>query len=99
MNDSELRQLLRHWRDIEPPGNFAANVHRRLRQSADGPPPAWWDRWLWRPSISLGAAVAVAILIGTTVGSRTMTRPDATGFLAADTLTGRYLKLTGGAHE
>jgi len=54
---------------------------------------------LWRPSISLGAAVAVAILIGTTVGSRTMTRPDATGFLAADTLTGRYLKLTGGAHE
>lgn len=33
-NEDKLRVLLKQWRDIEPRGNFEANVWRRIRIAA-----------------------------------------------------------------
>ncbi len=88
MND--LSQLLRQWRDIEPRGNFEANVWRRIRQSAP-PAPVGWRAWLPQPVFALAAAVIVGVAIG--VGSGwfavpATTAPEQLSFLAPQTLTG-----------
>ncbi|MEI6083594.1 MAG: hypothetical protein WCS70_04760 [Verrucomicrobiota bacterium] len=89
MNEPGLSKLLRQWRDIEPRGDFEANVLRRIRLAGRAPARPFW---LWQPAFSVAAAVIVALVIGGWTGLRT--RPEATGFLAGDTLTGRYLELT-----
>lgn len=88
MNEPDLSKLLRQWRDIEPRGNFEANVLRRIRLEGRAPSQPFW---LWQPAFSVAAAVIVAMAIGTWTGLHT--RSEATGFLASDTLTGRYMEL------
>jgi hypothetical protein len=85
MNDPQLSNLLHRWRDIEPRANFEQNVHRRIRQAA--PEPVRPVTWLW----PVTAATLVALVIGGWTGLHT--RTEATGFLASDTLTGRYMEL------
>ena len=86
MNDSDLSKLLRQWRDIEPPGNFEANVRRRIRLATPEPKPIW----LWRPVF---AAVALSILIGASAGILS-SRPQRAEmeFMSAGTLAGGYTR-------
>src|ERR1035438_1561092 len=54
-NDNKLRALLKQWRDIEPQGNFEANVWRRIRVAADQHPERMSvldaiGRLLWQPA-------------------------------------------------
>lgn len=85
MNDPKLSELLHRWRDVEPRPNFEQNVHRRIRQLA--PEPVRPLPWLW----PVAASALIALAIGGWVGLHTHT--ETTGFLTADTLTGRYLEL------
>ena len=94
MNEPDLSKLLRQWHNIEPRGNFEANVLRRIRLEGRAPSRPFW---LWQPAISVATAVIVAMAIGTWTGLHT--RKESTGFLAGDTLTGRYLELTSGDHR
>ncbi len=95
-NDDKLRALLRQWREIEPRGNFEANVWRRIRQSeASAPSPVGWLEWLWRPAFALTASVAVSVMIGALSGIHTAAaRNAALDLPPAHTLTGGYLALT-----
>ena len=57
-DDDKLRGLLEQWRDIEPAGNFEANVRRRIRLAAIEPQRTpWLAVLLWRPAF-VTAAVA-----------------------------------------
>jgi hypothetical protein len=87
MNDPELSKLLRQWRDLEPPGNFEANVRRRIRLATPESKPIW----LWRPAF---AAVALSVVIGASAGILSFSRPHSEmEFLSPGTLAGSY---TGG---
>ena len=101
-NDPQLSHLLRQWRAPEPPGNFDANVWRRIRlaESAPTSPLAGWlRRHLWHPALSLGAAAALGVAIGVFGGvfSTPVVEPpaQATHFLSPGTLTGTYAQLVG----
>ena len=102
--DAKLRALLKHWRDVEPPGSFEQDVWRRIRLTAAREPKrslpgGWWPRLLWQPAFPVAAAVAIAVAIGAWNGARS-TPPLATqhaeiGFLSSGTLAGGYAQLTG----
>jgi len=104
MNAPDLNQLLRHWRDIEPPGNFEANVWRRIRRaSAEQPVRVNLTNWLrdlvWQPAFAV--AIAMAVVIGVTGGMRSASTPTTTtatevGFLSPGTLAGSYARLAAG---
>jgi len=100
-NDDRLRALLRQWRDIEPPGNFEANVWRRIRVAAGRPERVGLieviGRLLWQPAWSVAAALFVAALVGVWGGVASTSRPTDTSrgelqFLAPGTLAGSYLQ-------
>jgi len=96
--DDKLSSLLRQWRDVEPAGNFEANVRRRIRLAVvDSPRSAWLAGLSWRPAISV--AVAVSVIIGSSAGIVTAVksaRPTSgeLQFLSAGTLAGSYVKLS-----
>ena len=102
-NDDKLRALLKQWRDIEPRGNFQANVWRRIRMSAAEDAPERLSlieamgRLLWRPAWSVAAAVAMALAVGVWSGIATGPRWDTSRaelrFLAPGTLAGSYLEM------
>ena len=101
-NDDRLRALLRQWRDIEPPGNFEANVWRRIRVAEAERPErvSLLDaigRLLWHPAWSVAAALFVAVLVGVWGGVASTSRPTDTSraelqFMAPGTLAGSYLQ-------
>lgn len=101
-NDDKLRALLKQWRDIEPQGNFEANVWRRIRVAAEPHPERVSlieaiGRLLWQPAWSVAAALFMAALVGVWGGVATMSRPADTSraelqFLAPGTLAGSYLQ-------
>lgn len=97
-NDDKLRGLLRQWRDIEPAGNFEANVWRRIRQeTSPAPSPVGGFDWLWRPAFVMAASVAVSVTIGAVSGVRlAAARNAALDTPPTHTLTGSYLALTTG---
>ncbi len=96
--DSQLRRLMQQWRDLEPRPMFAADVRRRIRLETVRPASRW--AWLipqWQP---IAAAAVIALMIGAWAGRQAppaFAAPPTT-FLAADSLAGGYLKLTG-AHR
>ena len=96
MKDDQLHNLLRQWRDVEAPGNFEANVWRRIRQSeASAPTPVGWLEWLWRPGVALAASITVSVMIGVFSGIHSAgSRNAALDTPPAHTLTGGYLTLT-----
>ena len=92
MNDPKLDQLLRHWRDVEPRGNFDECVYRRIRQAAPVAVRSGWRDWLRQPALATLAAVVIGLMAGTIGGVRSA--PRLTGelqFLAPTTLAGAYL--------
>src|ERR1017187_5484299 len=102
-NDDRLSALLKKWRDIEPRGNFEANVWRQIRVAAE---PAvdtvnWIDligRLLWQPAWSVVAAVVggliVRVLGGIASVPRQTDRPTAElQFLSPGTLAGSYAQM------
>jgi hypothetical protein len=102
-NDDSLRALLKQWREIEPRGNFEANVWRQIRVAAE---PAvetanWIDligRLLWHPAWSVVAAMVVALVVGVWGGiasaPRPIDRPTAElQFLSPGTLAGSYTQM------
>ena len=103
-NDKKLRALLRQWRDIEPRGNFEANVWRQIRLAADKRPTRLslfeaMGRLLWQPAWSVAAAVLLATFVGVWGGVASVPRrTDAARaelqFMAPGTLTGSYLQRT-----
>ena len=101
--DDKLSALLKKWRDIEPRGNFEANVWRQIRTAAE---PAvetvnWIDligRLLWQPAWSVVAAMVVAVIVGVWGGiasvPRPIDRPTAElQFLSPGTLAGSYAQM------
>jgi hypothetical protein len=104
--DNKLSALLKQWRDIEPQGNFEANVWRRIR-TTDAPTPerlgsrALWQRWLAPPAWAVATAVAIAAAIGAWGGLRSApqaqpTAPMSLTFLTPDTLAGGYVQVVRG---
>lgn len=103
-NDEKLKALLQHWREIEPPANFEANVWRRIRLAQTEQPERitlteWLRRLIWQPAFSVG--VAVAVVIGVWGGMRSAPPSTATdyaevGFLSPGTLAGSYARLAAG---
>jgi len=101
-NDDKLRALLKQWCDIEPQGNFEANVWRRIRVVADGRPERVGlieaiGRLLWQPAWSVAATLFMAALVGVWGGVVSTSRPVDTSraelqFLAPGTLAGSYLQ-------
>lgn len=102
-NDDKLSALLKQWRDIEPRGNFEANVWRRIRMAAAQDAPERLSlveaigRLLWRPAWSVAAAVVMALVVGVWTGIATGPRRDTSQaelrFLAPGTLAGSYLEM------
>jgi hypothetical protein len=103
-NDDKLNALLKKWRDIEPRGNFEANVWRQIRTSAE---PAvesvnWIDligRLLWQPAWSVVAAMVVALIVGVWGGIASVPRPTdrptaELQFLSPGTLAGSYTQMS-----
>jgi hypothetical protein len=87
MYDQQLRQILRHWRDIDPPGDFEANVRHRIRLAE----PARWQGWfLWRPAFAT-AAIAFSIAIGAAGGAISSPKHSEMQFMSAGTLAGNYM--------
>ena len=90
-SDDRLSALLKQWRDIEPAGNFEANVWRQIRTAAE---PAvetvnWIDvigRLLWQPAWSVVAAMVVAVIAGVWGGIASVPRQ-----IDRPTAEGRYL--------
>jgi hypothetical protein len=103
-SDEKLRDLLRRWSDIEPPGNFEANVWCRIRATATRPQPVTlaellWRRMIWQPALATAAALMVGVIIGSSAGVFTASPPArpqhaAFSFLAGDTLAGGYFHLS-----
>ena len=102
-DDDKLRALLRQWRDIEPRGNFEANVWRQIRTAAAerrervGLIEAM-GRLLWQPAWSVAAALVVAVVVGVWGGVESAPRQTDTSkaelqFLASGTLSGSYLQM------
>lgn len=88
--DDQLHRLLQRWEEIEPAGNFDAQVWRRVGETK--PTFADWLRdWLPRPALALTAATVAGVVIGVWSGlfSTPATRaPQQLSFLAPDTLAG-----------
>ena len=106
-NDDKLRALLQQWRDIEPRGNFEANVWRQIR-TADAARSERvslaeaMGRLLWQPAWSVSAAIMVAVVVGVWGGIASAPRQTDTSkaelqFLSSGTLSGSYLQM--GAKE
>jgi len=104
MNDEQLHELLKKWRDIEPDASFEANVHRRIRLATAEEPEwisvvEWARRLMWRPALAAVATVVVVTsIIGSSAGVLTTRRTVSVGdsemqFLSAGTLAGGYVKL------
>jgi hypothetical protein len=103
-DDDKLQALLKQWRDIEPQGNFEANVWRRIRVAADhhAERVSLIDaigRLLWQPAWSIAVALFVAALVGVWGGVASTSRSMDTSrselqFMAPGTLTGSYLQST-----
>jgi len=94
MNDSKLDQFLRHWRDVEPRGNFDECVRRRIRQTETTPMRRGWLDWLRQPALATIAAVVIGLLAGTIGGVRSAPRPAGElQFMAPSTLAGAYLHM------
>ncbi|HVM60753.1 MAG TPA: hypothetical protein VMV72_07785 [Verrucomicrobiae bacterium] len=102
-NDDKLRALLRQWRDIEPRGNFEANVWRQIRLAAAERPARLSLLFeaigplLWQPAWSVTAALLLATVVGLWGGiASTPRHTDAARaelqFMAPGTLTGSYLQ-------
>ena len=106
-NDDKLRALLRQWRDIEPRGNFEANVWRQIRTAAAERPERvslaeTIGRLLWQPAWSVAATLVVALAVGVWGGVASVSRRADTSkaelqFLSSGTLAGSYLQM--GAKE
>ena len=104
-NDDKLRALLRQWRDIEPRGNFEANVWRQIRTASAERREGISlveaiGRLLWQPAWSVAAALVVALVIGVSSGIAVNSRHADTSraelqFLASGTLAGSYLEMGG----
>jgi hypothetical protein len=98
-NDNKLRALLHQWRDIEPAGNFEANVRRRIRlATAEAPQQSWLVELLWRPAFAVAAALVVSVAIGSSAGIMTAAKSARASrgelqFMSAGTLAGGYVKL------
>ena len=98
-NDDKLRALLRQWRDLEPGGNFEANVRRRIRLATEQPRQSWHGGFLYRPAFAV-AAIAISIVIGSTAGVLSAKGPAAElQFMSAGTLAGGYVRLSQEAHR
>ncbi len=102
-NDDKLRALLKQWRDIEPPGNFEDNVWRRIRLAEAEKPERvsvielLARNWLYKPAMSIAAAVAVSLILGSSLGVLTAPKsasaaPRELRFLSTGTLAGGYLR-------
>ena len=102
-SDDKLSALLKQWRDIEPPGNFEANVWRQIRTAAE---PAvetvnWIDvigRLLWQPAWSVVAAMVVAVVVGVWGGIASVPQlingpGTELRFLSSGTLVGSYAQM------
>ena len=68
-NDDKLRTLLKHWHDIQPRGDFEANVWRRIRLAADKRTVQiglieTMGRLLRQPAWSVAATLLAATLVG-----------------------------------
>lgn len=102
-NDDKLRALLKQWRDIEPAGNFEANVRRRIRLAATGPRrSSWLVELLWRPAFATAAALVLSVVIGASAGIATVKRQQVRAelqFMSAGTLAGGYARLTSEARR
>jgi hypothetical protein len=107
-NDDKLRALLKQWRDIEPPGNFEANVWRRIRLAEAEKPERvsvielFLRNWPYKPAMSIAAAVAASFILGLSLGVLTAPRsasttPKELGFLSSGTLAGGYLRTAAGS--
>lgn len=89
-NDPKLSALLRQWRDIDAPGNFEANVRRRIRLAVTESKPV---AILWRPA--LAAAIAISVIIGSSAGVLSSGQQrNEMQFMSAGTLAGSYGQLT-----
>jgi hypothetical protein len=102
-HDEKLSALLKQWRDIEPRANFEANVRRRIRLAETEEPERvsvielLLRNWLYKPAMSIAAAVAVSLILGSSLGVLTSPRsasvaPRELGFLSTGTLAGGYLR-------
>jgi hypothetical protein len=93
--DDKLHDALQHWRDIEPAGNFEANVRRRIRLAASTEPrQSWLAGLLWRPAFAVATAILVSVIIGSSAGALSSSRQRAElQFMAAGTLAGGYARL------
>ena len=97
-NDDKLSARLRQWRDIEPAGNFEANVRRRIRLAVEPPRQSWLTGLLWRPAFAVAAAAVVSVAIGSSAGVMTAAKSARSTrgelrFMSAGTLAGGYAKL------
>ena len=102
-NDDKLKAWLQQWRDIEPKGNFEANVWRQIRTAAAERPERVSlveaiGRLLWQPEWSMAVALLVAVAVGVWGGvafrsPRTDTTKAELQFLAPGTLAGSYLQM------
>ena len=88
-NDPKLSELLRRWRDLEPPGDFEANVRRRIRLAATEIKSIGF---FWRPAFA--AAIVISVIIGSSAGVLSSGEPRAEmQFMSAGTLAGGYARL------
>ena len=95
-HDDQLHRLLRQCRDIEVPGDFDANVRRRIRLAQTEGAGVPWLAWLWRPAFSLPVTLAVGLLIGLAGAmfaspQRPPTSRSELTFMAPTTLAGAVL--------
>lgn len=92
--NDQLRTLLKQWLDIEPAGNFEANVRRRIRLAATEPRQSWLVELFWRPAFAIASAVAISVIIGSSAGILSSGRQRAEmQFMSAGTLAGGYARL------
>ena len=95
MNDEQLQALMRQWRDIEPAGNFEANVRRRIRLASTEPRQSLLIELFWRPAFAMTTAAVISIAIGSFTGILSSNRQRTEmQFMSAGTLAGGYLQLT-----
>ena len=93
-NQDKLRDLLRQWPAIEPGSNFEANVRRQIRLAAAKPRQSWLTELLWRPAFAVATAIAISVIIGSSAGFLSSSRPRAEmQFMSAGTLAGGYARL------
>jgi len=102
-NNDKLSALLKQWWDIEPRGNFEANVWRRIRLAEAAQPERvtiaeWLRRLIWQPSVSVAAAAVIGMSVGLWNGLGAVAKPRATaqlefGLPGESSLAGGYIRL------